>query len=339
MKSQKAEEGGAKSRKTAASISEREPAVLEEGGKQGDAANSSKTQGGKPGESDASRLAATGGLATILGQLVAYFNGRADIDDMDVLSFSLHHLFCRVDFLYRKALPALTESTTLAVPVAQAMPADQVRQAPARQAQSNPLPWRQRIWLQLQAINRTLDRMEPLCHLLSDATECMLDSFDQTSEILTLAENGEPLALPVAAQPDQGSEVEGYLQGMPLLMVDQQRWDQAFNAVTQSLLAWQKQHQALIPFAVQFASVAATTPTVVELDAAFATILDSAGAIFGDILPGFRTILAGEGVDAAVAALLFDLMQQSDQLLIQFDTTLEPLNALIRHYSLGFEGG
>ncbi len=35
-----------------------------------------------------------------------------------------------------------------------------------------------------------------------------------------------------------------------------------------------------------------------------------------------------------VAALLYDLMQQSDHLLVKFDTTLEPMNMLIKYYAV-----
>src|SRR5205085_2952161 len=115
--------------------------------------------------------ASTANLAVILGQLVAYFTDRADADDMDVLSFSLHHLFCRIDYLYCKALPALQNCT--------------------EQNLTNDSRYRQHIWSGLQRINRTLDRMEPLCHLLSDATECILDAFDNSSaNEMTDAEEG-----------------------------------------------------------------------------------------------------------------------------------------------------
>src|SRR5947209_2180387 len=59
--------------------------------------------------SDTPPFAGMAGLAIVLGQLVAYFSGRADVDDLDVLSFSLHHLFCRVHFLYQEALPNLSD--------------------------------------------------------------------------------------------------------------------------------------------------------------------------------------------------------------------------------------
>lgn len=255
---------------------------------------------------DAAHMAATGGLAIILGQLVAYFTNRAQIDDLDVLSFSLHHLFCRVDFLYNSALPALASWTT------------------AAQGRSTQPEARQHIWTLLQTINRALDRMEPLCHLLSDSTECILESFDLTGEIIPLP------------QEEQAREEEGARNEKAWLQItDPERWEQAFSAVTQRLLSWQQRHTSMPAFISQFARLLPTIPALPELDAAFATILDNAGAIFGDILPGFRALLSSD--ESMVAALLYDLMQQSDQLLVKFETTLEPMNALIKYYAIGPE--
>lgn len=256
---------------------------------------------------NAARMVATGGLAIILGQLVAYFTNRAQIDDLDVLSFSLHHLFCRVDFLYTSALPTLASW------------------AAAAQGRSVPPEERQHIWTQLQTINRTLDRMEPLCHLLSDSTECILESFDLTSEMIPLPQVEE------AQGEEEGANNEkGWLQ-----ITDPERWEQAFSVLTQHLLSWQQSHTSLPAFTSQFARLLPTIPALPELDDAFATILDNAGAIFGDILPGFRALLSSD--ESMVAALLYDLMQQSDQLLVKFETTLEPMNALIKYYTIGPE--
>src|SRR6266487_6511363 len=58
-------------------------------------------------ESTESHPIGAAGLSIILGQMVAYFSGRAHVDDMDVLSFSLHHLFCHLDYLYHTVLPEL----------------------------------------------------------------------------------------------------------------------------------------------------------------------------------------------------------------------------------------
>ena len=309
MKSQKAEEiqRMGKERKASTITSEREPlAGIDTVKMEQEAVGASEAKDGEAG-----RFAATSGLAVILGQLVAYFNNRASIDDLDVLSFSLHHLFCRVDFLYDKALPLLAELTAIAH--------GKTAQLDAR--------LRQQTWLQLQTINRSLDRMEPLCHLLSDATECILERFDLSHEMLSLPESAETPETPAPAHlaENEGSD---WLQA-----IDSGHWDSSFNAVTQSLLSWQNHYHTLLPFTVQFAHLLPTIPSLPELDSAFATMLDSAGAIYGDILPGFRAILDED--EAIVTALLYDLMQQSDQLLIKFDSTLEPISALIKHYTLG----
>ncbi len=308
MKSQKSEEGAIGGRNTATSLSEQETvapiALISEPQMPPTGQFTFYEQQGH----DSARMVATGGLAIILGQLVAYFTNRAHIDDLDVLSFSLHHLFCRVDYLYNSALPALANwmATTQGRPM----------QTGARQ--------RQHIWTQLQTINRALDRMEPLCHLLSDSTECILESFDLTSDMIPLPDDEK-----THGQEEAGSE-RAWLQ-----IVDPERWEQAFSSVTQHLLSWQQNHSTVPTFSSQFARLLPTIPALSELDTAFATILDNAGAIFGDILPGFRAILSSD--ESIVAALLYDLMQQSDQLLVKFETTLEPINALIKYYAIGPE--
>ena len=301
MKSQKSEEVAASGLKTAISLSEPDAPVPDLQAAPTDHDVLSEQQA-----PDAARMVATGGLAIILGQLVTYFTNRAQIDDLDVLSFSLHHLFCRVDFLYNQALPALASWTATA-------------QGRAIQPEA-----RQHVWTQLQTINRTLDRMEPLCHLLSDSTECILESFDLTSEMIPLPQEDQ------AREEEEANNEKGWLQ-----ITDPERWEQAFSSVTQHLLSWQQHHASLPAFISQFARLLPTIPSLPELDDAFANILDNAGAIFGDILPGFRALLSSD--ESMVAALLYDLMQQSDQLLVKFETTLEPMNALIKYYAIGPE--
>jgi hypothetical protein len=268
-------------------------------------------------------LAATGGLAVILSQMVAYFHRRANIDDLDVLSFSLHHLFCRIDFLYEAALPrlaALTQAET-------EMPGQEERLSSQQQKQMDHAQYvrhREQVWTQLQAINRTLDRMEPMCHLLSDATECILERFDASIDMIGFLEE-EPQGRSKSKAAEPGDD--------DFQIIDAERWEHAFAAISRSLLSWQAQYSKLTPFTTQFAPLLQAIPMLPEIDAALATILDSAGAIFGDILPGFRAILQSD--EAMIAALLYDLMQQSDQLLMKFDSTLEPMNMLIKYYAVG----
>lgn len=255
---------------------------------------------------DESRFAGAAGLSVILGQLVAYFSGRANVDDMDVLGFSLHHLFCRIDLLYRSILPAIPAGF---VPLE--------RQSPEGCLQN------QHVWTQLRAIKHSLERMEPLCHLLSDATASILESLDSTG--------GGSVARRHRRQGAAGvGDEQGWLQTL-----NQERWDMALAAITESLSLWQESYNQLTPFATQFSgtNVLASVPTIQQFDAALTVVLDSAGAIFGDIMPGFQAIADED--DEAVATLLFDLMQQSDQLLVQFDIFVEPLQALIEYFALG----
>ncbi|MEO8972781.1 MAG: hypothetical protein ABI406_14425 [Ktedonobacteraceae bacterium] len=260
-------------------------------------------------DADASRFAGAAGLSVILGQLVAYFSGRANVDDMDVLGFSLHHLFCRIDMLYRTTLPGILDGSLSL----------QKQEHSAEECLQD-----QHVWTQLRAIKHTLERMEPLCHLLSDATESILDALDST--------NGKSIA---SSDADGDSSLHNSEQGW-LQTLNQERWDMALTAITESLGQWQESYNHLTPFTVQFAHVSnATTdiPTIAQFDAALTVVLDSAGAIFGDIMPGFQAI--SDEDDEAVATLLFDLMQQSDQLLVQFDSIVEPLQSLIEHFALG----
>ena len=256
---------------------------------------------------------AVAGLSVILGQMVAYFSGRASVDDMDVLSFSLHHLFCRADYLYRIALSELMSCSPSPI---------------TEQAFRDDLLRHQHIWTKLRAIKHTIDRMEPLCNLLSDATQCILDALDLTSEVPPSFE--DPARCFVHHSDGQTSQDSQNAQNW-LHTLNQERWEQALTTLTEHLRYWQQSYEQLAPFARHFGRVMPAIPALSEVDEVFSIVLDSAGAIFGDILPGFQAVSVGD--DDAVATLLFDLMQQVDQLLVQFDKTLEPLHALIEHFA------
>lgn len=103
--------------------------------------------------------------------------------------------------------------------------------------------------------------------------------------------------------------------------------------ITEQLGCWQGSYNECTPFAGQFGNIIASIPALVHLDGAFNVLLDCAGAIFGDMLPSSQAISVSD--DDAVVTLLFDLMQQSDQMLVQFDTMLEPLHALLEYFAPG----
>ncbi len=252
------------------------------------------------------RMIGVAGLAVLLGQIATYFNGRADGDDIDILSFSLHHLFCRVDGLYRTALPDLLDTGIEAGP----------EQSAASSVQDN-----YQLWLKLRAIKGALNQIEPLCHLLNTATERMLDSLDLTAIVVAEGED----TLPRLSMSGSASQ---WLQSL-----NQERWEHALSALTESLSLWQESYSQLAPFVEHFTHTATRTPTLEQLDETFSIILDCAGAIFGDIVPGFQAISAND--DAAVCTLLFDLMQQSDQLQMHSDRLVGPLQSLIEHFASG----
>jgi hypothetical protein len=255
-------------------------------------------------------------LAVILKQIRAYFNQRTRNLDLEALHFSLTHLFSHVDLLYRQALPELNKWTTY-----------------EQSATTGDMLQRQKVWLQLQAINRALDRMAPVCHLLSDVIECLLDTLDREELWLRTIDEEETrlleqvkspaLSRPIIPTPRPSERPD---------LIAPEGWEQAVAALMDRLLVWQEQHNKLVPFEQHFATPILLACNLSELDSAFATLLDSAGAIFGDILPNFRLIRPEDHEE--ISALLFDLMQQSDQMLAQFELTLEPLTRLIRHFAL-----
>jgi hypothetical protein len=260
-------------------------------------------------------------LATILNEIENCFGKQASYHDLEGMNFSLRQLFNRVDFLYRYALPDLETWTE------------------GRQGDySQEILKRQRLWLQLQTINRTLDRMAPLCHLLSDTIECLLDTLDDEELWLRTVDEEDTIQLEqikmltLEEQKRQLSQRRADPTNETAHRLSPARWEQAVNALMDQLLLWQEQHNKLASFTNHFSLPVSCNCNLNELDNAFAMLLDSAGAIFGDILPHFRLIEPHDREQ--IGALLFDLMQQSDQMLVQFEITLEPFTKLIRHFAV-----
>lgn len=260
-------------------------------------------------------------LTIMLKQIETYFTTPGKGHDLEAISFSLRHLFSRVDFLYRQALPSLEQWTA------------RVGKEKGRETFVH-----QHIWLHLQTINRTLDRMAPLCHLLSDVIECLLDTLDDEALWLRTFEEEETLLLQ-QVEPTKKLEA-AHIPRLNKVVVesapnDSESWERSVATLMDRLLIWQEQHHKLASFMQQFSQPMLSVATLNELDVAFAILLDSAGAIFGDILPNFR--LVGPADKEEISALLFDLMQQSDQMLVQFEVTLEPLTSLLRHFAAASE--
>jgi hypothetical protein len=240
------------------------------------------------------------GVSVILEHMVAYFAGRAHGEDLNVLSFSLRHLFGCMDYLYRSALPELLKTP--------------------EQSPMGDLLCRHTTWTRLRSIKQTLNRVEPLCDLLNDVVNCMLDALDLTSDVkISLTKS----ALQGALYADEQEW---------LRILNLERWDLATANLTACLHSWQEEYSQCSLFVDYFTEVLPVIPSLARLDDISATILDSAGALFGDILPNFQALSPGD--DEIAATLLFDLMQQVDQLLLQSDLSIEPLHMLIEHFAL-----
>lgn len=247
---------------------------------------------------DEHRFAGAAGLAVTLNRLMSYFNGRSSVDDLDMLCFCLNHLFCRVDFLYCIALPALSDQLLLA----QAGPSASSPDASLLSYQT---------WTQLRALQQLLQRIEPLCQLLIGATESMLDALDKSLR------HTPP---PIQAEKE-------WLQTL-----NQARWDRAMAAINNSLHRWQNRAAQSNRFSESLASAASLATSIPLLEQALQVILVSALALFGEIVPGFQAVSAGD--DEGVAMLLFDLMQQADQMRNACVTMLALLPPLIEENAL-----
>jgi len=246
-------------------------------------------------------------LSALLENITGYFGGRADADDIDALNFCLHHLFGQVDYLYRAALPAILEVALV---------------TPGQQPFLEVILQERHTWTHLRAAKFSISRVELLCHLLSNVAERLLDELDMTGTAATVETRDTMPHLPL---PEEGTTWQP--------MLDQERWEQALQTLMTSLGQWHEHYESLAAFAAQFAQVIPTIPTLPHIDEMFSVLLDCVGAIYGDIVPGFQAISAND--DDAVCVLLLDLMQQSDQLQVQFDSVIEPLHALIEHFAPG----
>lgn len=254
---------------------------------------------------------AIGALSLLLENVTGYFADRANVHDIDALNFSLHHLFRQVDDLYRVTLPAILKIALV---------------APGQQPFLEVIQQEQHIWTHLRAVKFSTSRVELLCHLLNSAVERLLDQLDRTS---TAASIGTYDTVPRLFLSEEGTTWQ------PL--IDQERWEQALRTLMAALSQWHEHYESLPAFAAQFAQVIPAILTLPQIDETFSVLLDCAGAIFGDIIPGFQAISAND--DDAVCVLLLDLMQQSDQLQAQFDCIIEPLHALIERFAPGLGHG
>lgn len=246
-------------------------------------------------------------VSVIIGQMIAYLGERAHPEDLHVLSFCLQQLYGRMDYLYRFALPELMKPPPL-TPGAEPPPLDDLLR-------------RHDIWTKLRSIKATLNRMELLCNLLNDAATSILDALDLAGEAQIFLEEKPLLQSQTAADEQEWLHV-----------LNQERRDLALTNLTACLCLWQEEYSQNPLLADCIGQVHPAVPSLAPLDDVFATLLDSAGSIFGEVLPHFHALSPGD--DEIAVTLFFDLMQQVDELLRQFDLALEPLHALTGYFSV-----
>lgn len=225
----------------------------------------------------------------------ACINNRTGTDDLEIISFCLHHLFYSIDALYQVALPELA----------------------ANRGQPNAPHQRYRIWILLREIKSSLERIKLLCRLLNGAITSILDTLDMAGTRSTLED----------AHLDESDPASDQFWQEAIAL---EQWDQAFSLLTEHLRNWNAHHTAR-PFSSHFPHLTAAIPTLAWANEAFALVLEEASSIFRDILPGLRAIALGD--DEVLATVLLDLMQKTDQIYLQSNMLLEPLHFLSKQYA------
>ncbi|HZR38892.1 MAG TPA: hypothetical protein VFB12_02165 [Ktedonobacteraceae bacterium] len=223
----------------------------------------------------------------IFARLHNYLSGRTNANDQEILRFCLYQLFHSMDTLYQTALPQLAAS--------------------ASHDTNSKVYLHYHTWHQLQHIQRVLERMESLCHLLNDTMNTVLNDLDRTAK-----------------------------QAQSPIDAEDETWhashEQAITDLSIYLDRWQQCNQQRLPIAAQFADYLSVVPALAQTDLACQSILESANAIFSLILPAFPATTHYD--DAAAIISLLDLLQRIDQLLLHTNLLLPVLHTLIKHYSI-----
>jgi hypothetical protein len=245
-------------------------------------------------------------LTIVLARLNGYCNGQVSANDLEILGFSLHHLFYSINALYREVLPDLTAAG---------------QPSPECQDDIDDLLRLHRIWTRLQMVRHLLGKIAPLCHLLNNTITCILDTLD-----VPLDDSYPHPALEIPTQFSQE-----YLHSME----GQDEWERMVTLLAEHVNDWQRCYEQRLFFGTCFAHLKPVIPSLPQVDIAFASLLDAASSIFSDILLDFHAISDGDAI--AVATVLLDLMQKIDQILIQIDVLSEPLHALLKGHLVGVE--
>jgi hypothetical protein len=240
-------------------------------------------------------------LDMLLEKLQRHFIGRASAQEVELLTFNLRYLFYAIDTLYGLCLPNLLPDT----PVQAWSPED------ARYI-------RYSIWQQFQEVERLLERVEPLCCLLSNVIVSLLEAINRTCLMPTRV---------TASIEMQGTEQLD--EQLYFHMIEEEQWQQAMVQFNVYLQLWHSTQRA--SFVSQFAQQPSTLPLLKQIDIAFEQIAVSCVISFGEILPGFQSSTLN---DEAIIMLLLDLQQGIDQVLFQLPTLHAPLHTLVKSYAV-----
>jgi hypothetical protein len=236
-------------------------------------------------------------LDMVLEKLQRLFIVRAPAQEVELLTFNLRYLFYAIDTLYGLCLPNLLPDTPV-----QARPPEDAQLV------------RYSIWQQLLEVERLLERVEPLCCLLSNAIVSHLEAINRTC------------LMPAGIEMQ---DTEQFDEQLYFHMVEEEQWQQAMLQLSAYLQLWHNtQHSS---FVNQFAQQPSTLPMLKQLDAAFEQIAVSCITSFGEILPGFQSSTLN---DEGIIMLLLDLQQRIDQVLLQLPTLHAPLHTLVKSHAV-----
>ncbi|GCE13900.1 hypothetical protein [Tengunoibacter tsumagoiensis] len=220
-------------------------------------------------------------LNCLLDHIHTYLHDKARASDVQLLIISLRQLFEISDDLFRHILPGL-HTTTIATMHEQLI--------------------RKRLWLQIHDLLRAIEKLSPLCRLLSEVTLSLIIALDE------LPTN------PYANAPSPQSSPEA--------------WQHTQRILAERIHSWRRGKRQ--SFSLLFAQQNALFPLPM-MDKAFSLLLENLEILFQETLPTFSTLQSHDHEPALM--LLLDQLQRTDQALIQSELLLEPLELLKKFYT------
>jgi hypothetical protein len=219
-------------------------------------------------------------IRKMLDLLPSYLTILMPFRDRTLLTTMLLHMFIQINTLYCSILPTVASA------------AKDIRNIDSSSGSSTT---QFGVWDNLQLLLYETERTELISNLFENVVKSCLISLDtlqfQSTNVLQ--------EMPLVIKSDSISTVNA---------TPDETWDVTLSSICETLLMWQQTYANLPSFAQQFEGFSLPSSDLMALDTDFSILLDSAGAVFGDIIPGFR-LLPNENAEAS-ATLLFDFLQQ-----------------------------